>query len=346
MNNSYHWTTLKDLKITGILNPRENEAIAVGTVTNHFSIKRESTRVQFIGSPIISQSTKYAFVILMINDSLLTGGIFTSVYKFLTGSGQPSSTVDILPNYANGPLFTSRELASKKQRIKDAAGTLGLNEEEKTKIDTEIDFAINQMSSEGLGSVPHAIFLPVVIQSPIPTSIMNFTLPGYPFSLMDIAAMSPTYFYGGGPFVPKSGVRGDQHARGMAVDVTLAPYYARTGWVLREDTPHPFLSNTTTHAVPPMSLAIGGLEMQFGSQRLHSGDKTGSIVLSIEKEALSEKDVEAIFVKVLANNTASTFSFNPMGALRSEDKFWYHVAMTGQFNILDTIGTAPRIGET
>jgi hypothetical protein len=355
-----------------IINPNVSATpLNVGEVTS-FNIPHDNAdkgrvddlRVNFVGNPIDVDSTDYMFAIMMLNDShLSTSGLFSvsGALSAIKGSGVPSTTVSLTGtvNNFNGLMYSPATIKSAAgiANMKAAInGIAGLSAAQKTRLASEVDFAVQQMKTEVVSVFPESIFLPIVIKGPLDSNfIVPKVVPGVPFTLIDIADMSPVLLPGNTSVEKKRKLSADEHAQGRAVDITLSPFYAMTGLALKPGSPYPITGGIMTNPAPGNSkffikdLAFQiprGKHLEYGSQKFYDGDPFFATAAgdgfvpnsNVVREGGSTAAVANIFDEALKGKiVAGAF---PTGdvlvtRLREEDRFWYHIKMTESVRLVN-----------
>ena len=189
------------------------------------------------GDPVLMDATnakKFHFVIWRIGDYESEGK--TPVEKVLLGSDT---------NEYSGPLYEGREIetANSKGIFAQAIDSISVSrlggEAEVTRIKGELANAVKSIGGDTGGRW----YLPTITRM-VPheyetDNLMGYVHAGIPMSLADMLALGGRNFPGGITEVDaNSGPKAREHADGKAVDVSLAPYYAMTGIVLKPHSPY------------------------------------------------------------------------------------------------------------
>lgn len=261
INQLYKLTSLVGMKVSFIdaVNPILTKTMAsvtsMGTFTDNTGAAINA--VVFANGPIAASSTANRFAVLALSvqnfseimATILPSSGFaaanltrallkmiTDIPAELTSSVKARDTGDVSATNIN--LFTSTEVKSAfRQNIINKAQAL-----EPALSDTEINTVIDKLPdniTSANGSTAR-VLLPVILYGSSLTSnvIVNNANPGLPFSLYDAGVCNPFKFDTVEDLTKDAGNFGKAHSRGIAIDVTLLPYFARIGMFLKDFSPY------------------------------------------------------------------------------------------------------------
>jgi hypothetical protein len=364
-----------------VIDPNSGQTTDIGQVTQTTIGRPDDLRVGFYGSPI-DIDADYTFCIMSLNDvSIRNPGLVqrfssvlfpvpTTVFSLMSNLGGPPSskvTLSGLGSSFSGDMFRASEITKGNHPdvIENAINAnAGLTPNQKTKLIEQAKLATKQLN-EFVDVPTDKIFLPVIIKGPLNSDIVvDKTFAGYPFTLMDIADISPRLFTGNAAVSSDRRAMQEEHALGRAVDIVLASFYAKTGLALRDGVPHPLapaaLAPFKDNFMENLSFNIRGRTFVFGSQKAKHGDPfwndkggTLSLARNILREENSTNAVKDIFDATLTNKIVAGFpsSSTIVSRLRAEDKFWYHIRMNDQVELVSnnprtTSSPTSRFGQT
>jgi len=340
INPFYYLTKLEGIGMTSWnkswspISFKSSTGWAWGTVTSY---------IQLIGSPIVvgSSSKHFGILYMTAHPSINRVEMTASGLPFVP---EPPGTILVSdrdnPNVKlTSSLFTYSEIvqggtSTPTSQMSNNIGNYCSNHNGTDYLKDEMKFAVQQMS-EIFNSETGSCFLPVVFESIPQYSILYYCIPGYGFTLMDISELAPLdcRYIANLPASAKNKKGQDAHAKGEAIDITLAPFYAKTGIRIRSDLPshkHPLISGQYKYDLGGENFGnvLASDKIEMGKDTIIERDESvGKIFIDIKPEDRSTDYVKKIFDSSLSGNVyAPTWNFDPMLGLHSLDKTYRHVS--------------------
>jgi hypothetical protein len=365
-----------DINLT-ILPPVQNYSINMGAVERDSGIGA-CTKIRIIGDPIISKrDDSVDFVVLKFTEYKKGGTQLQSIVinnnplPLWAGGGVASEYACLQykifgkdANYESGTLYTVQQIVNEKGDDVRIPLKNQINRfPQKDKIIKQAKRVV-EILSKYFKDDQTASYLPVIINGPVSSdTIMNLGYPGIPLTLLDIAYFSHIPFTGATPSDNLSKHKLNVHALGKAIDISLAPYYAKTGMSLIQKDPyllsgdfshHSYgnlivdekiniklrtkLSSSSDESIPSNIQYVRAqdfIEMNIVNVdgiKYRNGRLISEIKLNIEKIEDSQNKVEEVFDLLFTTPTeegvkpvSPEFKYDALNDLIQDDRYWYHM---------------------
>lgn len=233
-----------------------------------------------------------------------------------------------------------------KEKVKSQIDNMqGISSDVKTRLKNEFEQAVNK-----IGVVEDDVLLPVVFMGQIDSNVViDNTVAGIDMSLLDIGVFSRKIIPGSNVAVQGLSEEKSSHANGNSIDFTLTPYYAMTGYVLKDHSPYILSPEYDPRKGGALHGSVSGItsnqniKVKTGKKIARRTAVNRSIITIEEPEeknlfdvripiskkdspttkASSDADIEAIFNDLLSEGGAN-FTIN-VDDLPLNDRFWYHI---------------------
>ena len=208
----------------------------------------------------------------------------------------------------------------------------------------------NQMCND-VAELIESRLIPVIIKGPLTSSlVLANSTPGVSFSLIDIANYSRILFQGSKVAMNSATGSGHNtlaHSTGDAVDISLAPFYAVTGYILREDPanlPHVFDRNYRASGlhqqlqtkninvwIPKSTQNERDVVTAIPTNTQYAQSKVSMPLIHIPLNIqpipgdTSATNVQLLFTQLFAEIGYPAFYSDIMSDLPSKDQVWHHI---------------------